>query len=34
MNKYEHHLWTRGYFCSIIGDVSEQTLKHYIEHQG
>ena len=30
----EHHLWTRGYFCSTIGDVSEQTLKDYIEHQG
>ena len=30
----KHHLWTRGYFCSTIGDVSEQTLKDYIERQG
>ena len=30
----KHYLWTRGYFCSTIGDVSEQTIKHYIENQG
>lgn len=30
----EHHLWTRGYFCSTIGDISEQTLKEYIERKG
>ena len=30
----KHHLWTRGYFCSTIGDVSEKTLKQYIEKQG
>lgn len=30
----KHHLWTRGYFCSTIGDVSESTLKEYIEKQG
>lgn len=30
----KHHLWTRGYFISSIGDVSEQTLKEYIENQG
>lgn len=28
----EHNLWTRGYFCSSVGDVSEMTLKRYIEN--
>lgn len=27
-------LWTGGYFCSTIGDVSEQKLKKYIKNQG
>lgn len=27
-------LWTGGYFCSTIGNVSENTIKHYIENQG
>ena len=27
-------LWTHGYFCSTIGEVSEQMVKHYIENQG
>ena len=22
----KHYLWTRGYFCSTIGEVSEKTL--------
>ena len=30
----QHHLWTRGYFCSTIGEVSEQKIKDYIEKQG
>lgn len=30
----KHHLWTRGYFCTTIGEVSEKTLKNYIENQG
>lgn len=30
----KHHLWTRGYFCSTIGEVSEQKIKDYIEKQG
>lgn len=30
----KHYLWTRGYFCSTIGDVSEKTLKSYIANQG
>lgn len=32
--KKQHTLWTHGYFCSTIGDVSENTLKKYIENQG
>lgn len=27
-------LWTHGYFCSSIGEVSEETLRKYIENQG
>lgn len=27
-------LWTDGYFCSTVGNISEQTLKKYIENQG
>lgn len=27
-------LWTHGYFCSTIGEVSEATIKKYIENQG
>lgn len=27
-------LWTNGYFCSTIGDVSEETLRKYIQNQG
>ena len=27
-------LWSGGYFCSTIGQVSEQTIKQYIEEQG
>jgi putative transposase len=30
----KHHLWTRGYFCSTIGEVSEEKLRDYIENQG
>lgn len=30
----KHQLWTRGYFCSTIGEVSEQKIKSYIEKQG
>ena len=30
----KHELWTRGYFVSTIGNVSENTLKAYIENQG
>lgn len=27
-------IWTGGYFCSTIGEVSENKLKTYIENQG
>lgn len=30
----KHYLWTKGYFCTTIGEVSEKTLQHYIETQG
>lgn len=30
----QHHLWTRGYFCSTIGDVSTKIIMDYIEKQG
>lgn len=32
--KNEKILWSDGYFVSSIGNVSEITLKHYIETQG
>lgn len=30
----EKYLWTGGYFCSTIGEVSEKNIKQYIENQG
>ncbi|MEF9984522.1 MAG: IS200/IS605 family transposase [Oscillospiraceae bacterium] len=30
----ENTFWTDGYFCSTIGEVSEETLKKYIKNQG
>ena len=27
-------IWTNGYFCSTIGEVSEEIVKEYIEKQG
>lgn len=30
----EHFLWTRGYFCSTVGDISSDKLKDYILNQG
>lgn len=27
------HLWGRGYFCSTVGAVTEETIKKYIEDQ-
>lgn len=38
MKKYywgvEHYLWTRGYFVSTIGEVSEKNILEYIKKQG
>ena len=30
----ENTFWADGYFCSTIGEVSSETLKHYIQNQG
>lgn len=30
----ENTFWTDGYFCSTIGEVSNKTLKRYIQNQG
>jgi putative transposase len=27
------HLWARGYFCAIVGTVTEEMVKEYIENQ-
>ena len=27
------HLWSRGYFCSTVGSVTEELIKAYIENQ-
>ena len=29
----EHTLWSDGYFAASIGQVSAETIKHYIENQ-
>lgn len=29
-----HYLWTRGYFCSSIGDACTKTILEYIKNQG
>ena len=37
LRKFYHKnkiLWTHGYFCSTIGEVSESTIRKYIENQG
>ncbi len=26
------HIWARGYFCATTGVVTEDQIKHYIEH--
>ena len=28
------HLWTRGYFCSSVGNVSADKVHEYLERQG
>ena len=32
--KNKRILWSGGYFCSTIGEVSEKKIKEYIENQG
>ena len=32
--KDKRTLWTHGYFCSTIGEVSERTVYEYIKNQG
>ena len=27
------HMWGRGYFCSTVGSVTEETIGNYIENQ-
>ena len=37
LRKFYHKnkiLWTHRYFCSTIGEVSESTIRKYIENQG
>jgi putative transposase len=26
------HFWARGYFCATSGDLTEEMIKHYLEH--
>lgn len=30
----KHHLWTRGYFCGSVGNVSAEQVQEYLERQG
>lgn len=30
----DRHIWTGGYFCATVGDVSEQNVIAYISNQG
>lgn len=30
----KHILWTKGYFCSTVGDISEKITYNYIKNQG
>jgi len=27
------HMWGRGYFCTTVGSVTEETVRQYIENQ-
>ena len=27
------HLWGRGYFCATVGNITEETIRQYIENQ-
>ena len=26
------HIWARGYFCASVGGVTEEQIRHYIDH--
>jgi putative transposase len=26
------HLWARGYFCTTVGSINEETIRKYIEN--
>ena len=26
------HFWARGYFCATVGQMTEEMIKHYLEH--
>ncbi|MFT8928815.1 MAG: IS200/IS605 family transposase [Sporolactobacillus sp.] len=30
---WSQHLWSRGYFCAPIGNVTEETIRNYIANQ-
>ena len=30
----KHHLWTRGYFCGSVGNISTEQVQEYLERQG
>ena len=30
----KHHLWTRGYFCGSVGNISAEQVQEYLERQG
>lgn|SRR5574344_332137 len=29
-----HHMWTRGYYCASVGNVSAENIEKYLEAQG
>ncbi|MCO7127357.1 IS200/IS605 family transposase [Sporolactobacillus shoreicorticis] len=30
---WDQHLWSRGYFCATIGNVTEEIIRNYIANQ-
>jgi hypothetical protein len=26
------HFWARGYFCATVGQMTDEMIKHYLEH--
>ena len=31
--KYNQYFWARGYYCEMVGNVNEETIKKYIAEQ-